>query len=1573
MALREAGIRLTLQGAAEYRAGLKGISQELKTMATQSKLAMAQLGNNPTLTQRYKTGMKSLNDELRLNSQRTEMVRNRQRELNREYPKLSQSVEKANRAWQDSVKETDRLKNNYQQMSQALGQNHEQTKKAKEAWQNQKQVTADLKREYAGLSKELQVTERELAKLPNELARNELQTQRNVNAMQRLHDEYRNAGGVLNGFASGAKKMGQTMVNTGQRISKAGDWMTTRFTAPIAAKMGLAVREASRFQTEMGTLLPLIAEGGNITAEHRQQVEELGRTSRRLAIDYGQHTSEINQGMAELIRNGYTAQQVMGMVPNILDASIASGEDFNTVMHTTANVMSQFQLRGNDMNETLANTQRVVDSLTYVANATSSGFYDLGEGMAYVGPIANTLNMSVEETASILGILSDNGIEASKGGTALRGALTRLLKPSKQNAEAMAALGISTEDYKNGLIGFPEILDKIAENTKNLTDEQKAALIAQAFGTEAQSAMNALVNAGGDALREMTKEAQNATGATKEMAEAIKQTPEFKFERALAQLRDVSIEIGSKLLPIVTDGVSAIGDFAEGFTNLSDGTQDFIVKSALAAATIGPLLSGFGRIVSVSGHVVTVVGKVAQAIGKMITPKSVTGVSGFASALSSINPIAIGVVGTLGVLAGAYLLVNSEAAQAYRRMQEFPDISNLSEAQAQSLRSMSDEVVSLGVELDTLNTASNFDNLQGSLQGLAGEIDRLNSDRINELRENFKALPSDVQESLSGALEQAVSNIESQTSRVQEVMDEINRLTKQGLDENGVLQNAYVQQVQALTDELFSYYALALSENEQQYQEIYGNLTQDISQMTKDGLDQRLKYIEGAMTQEKDLYQQQRDALFQMRREKAISEEEYYSDLADIQAAHNSRMTVLNEEYIRSSAEAHKRLHEEMRANGIDTEQAYKGHLQTLAEDFGLTMEEVEAIVDGVDLTEPVKNMAKATKDATPQIKTAVDKWNSAMLDFAHQAGKAVEDLNQNDLQQFVENIRETGMTWEELEFVAKNAEIDENLRQFIEDYVEAQGGWEALKLEEKKAEVTVSGEEELERIIELFGGEFAGLSDEKKQALVEAEGAKELSDLLVDYGLWAGTSPIEAKQAVIETDQALSALKPLLIELDLWNSTEFLGKYADIDTNAPEAAEKIAQLIAEWSGLSIDEVKKLMTETNASETSSELETLGSTADSLSERPIVFRVQADGTVAAKGDIESLRQATADADGTTATVHANAETSTAQANIDSMKQSIDGVPESKTTSLGASILESIMGGLTLGAYRSQIESIPESKSTTISVESSGVAEAQAAITGYNLAASSMLDKSVTASTSTPGMPTNTTNIRDYNTHSGQMRNTNATATTNTPGLPGNTNLVQSWNVTTNQMQNRTSTATTLAPGISGNTSAVWGWISALNSTYSTSSTLTTYVDTVYRTFGSPGRRFAEGGHIGAFADGGNIKWGGMFANGGNVPKGFMGIVGEAGPELFHVTNSGVSITPLNASEKMRGVEGAIADYMKNKGGSIGSGAVNFNIEINNPVVREEQDITRIAEETSKQIMKVFERDNKTRKGSAVGFA
>ena len=223
-------------------------------------------------------------------------------------------------------------------------------------------------------------------------------------------------------------------------------------------------------------------------------------------------------------------------MPSILNATKASGDDFNDLMKVSTSTLEQFGLKSNNTATMLKNTQRVTDGLTYVANKTSAGFTDMGYAMEYVGPVAHGLNMSLEETSAAIGLMSNQGIEGQKAGTSLRGALSALLTPSKQNMEGFKALGVSVSDFKKGTLTLPDILDNIKAKSKGMTKQQLQSNLALAFGTEAQSGMNILVNEGGDALRKLTSETQNSTGYTKKLADTMNDTAKAnvdKFKQSL--------------------------------------------------------------------------------------------------------------------------------------------------------------------------------------------------------------------------------------------------------------------------------------------------------------------------------------------------------------------------------------------------------------------------------------------------------------------------------------------------------------------------------------------------------------------------------------------------------------------------------------------------------------------------------------------------------------------------------------------------------------------------------------------------------------------------------------------------------------------------------------------------------------------------------------------------------------------------------------------------------------------------------------------------------------------------------
>ena len=76
--------------------------------------------------------------------------------------------------------------------------------------------------------------------------------------------------------------------------------------------------------------------------------------------------------------------------------------------------------------------------------------------MKYIAPLARAAGLSLEETAAAIGIMADNGIKGSQAGTTLRGALSRLSKPTQDMQEAMDELGISFYDSEGKMLSLSE-------------------------------------------------------------------------------------------------------------------------------------------------------------------------------------------------------------------------------------------------------------------------------------------------------------------------------------------------------------------------------------------------------------------------------------------------------------------------------------------------------------------------------------------------------------------------------------------------------------------------------------------------------------------------------------------------------------------------------------------------------------------------------------------------------------------------------------------------------------------------------------------------------------------------------------------------------------------------------------------------------------------------------------------------------------------------------------------------------------------------------------------------------------
>ena len=596
--------------------------------------------------------------------------------------------------------------------------------------------------------------------------------------------------GRENSWSGKMDALSEKFAKGGEKLRAMGDAMKP-VSAALLAGFTLSTKKAIDFESQMNTTKSLLADTIPNANELSATTEKLGESSKNWAKQYGISTASINEGMQEIIKKGFDANQTIEAMPAILDAAKASGEDFNTVMNATTNILQQFGLSTQD-------TERVTNSLTFVANKTAAGFADMGAAMEYVGPVAKNVGMDLEETAAAVGLLSNNGIAGEKAGTALRGALTRLLKPSEQNAEAMEKLGFSAEEFRSGAIKLPDILDRIKKNTEGMTDAQKSVLIATAFGTEAQTAMNILVDQGGDALRNLANETKGATTYTKDLANELSKSSKNGVERFKSSLEVLQINIGQKLLPLLTPTIDKVNQFIDWLSKAPPAVQSLAVGIGGFLAIGYPLLNFLGNGATALSILIKHAGKLGGllkgglGLAKVGSEATVLAEGAGAAASSSgllsgaigalTNPIGL-LVGGTALLAGGLVYLGHKKDEARIKAEEFG--STLDDVQRGELRTFQKTVD------DTSTAVANFGTHAGDASKFSQEEKEI---ILNNQREMIKAriemmeLSGEQQKAALQALNGEIGSLnETQLKHTRDVLkkalDEENQLYKTSKDE----------------------------------------------------------------------------------------------------------------------------------------------------------------------------------------------------------------------------------------------------------------------------------------------------------------------------------------------------------------------------------------------------------------------------------------------------------------------------------------------------------------------------------------------------------------------------------------------------------------------------------------------------------------------------------------------------------------------------------------------------------------------------------------------------------------------
>lgn len=492
------------------------------------------------------------------------------------------------------------------------------------------------------LTKQQKIQESELSRIASESGKassayhaQEVKVNQTATSISKLNSKVKSAQSEVNklnpnGFnkiANGAKhvtnaadKMKSSLKNTWEHV-KSGATAAAAGIGAVGAAAISGAKKAGNLEQSYKEITNLAVTGGEKQKEAIKNVSEMQRQGRAMSIQYGKSQQDIADSYEELVKRGYSTKQALGAMRTELQASVASGDDFKDVVAVSSTTLESFGMRAKTTAQMTYNTKRAVNELAYAADMTSTGFKDLGYGMSYVGSSAHQAGFGLSQTAAAMGILSNNGLEASKAGTGLNEVINRLstatgnlLKGDKKNA--LAKLGIKPKEITTStgkLKDLSTVFGVLNKHMQGMSKVQKINIMKSLFGMTGEQAGLILTkyNKQLGTLSKQTLKAGKDGDYVAKLAKKNSETAKMQMARLKMTGEAFSMTLGAKMLPAINkagdslvifltktkDGKKLTQDFANGVGAVANGLVN-LIKWATTHKTevkwiFGGLLTGY--------------------------------------------------------------------------------------------------------------------------------------------------------------------------------------------------------------------------------------------------------------------------------------------------------------------------------------------------------------------------------------------------------------------------------------------------------------------------------------------------------------------------------------------------------------------------------------------------------------------------------------------------------------------------------------------------------------------------------------------------------------------------------------------------------------------------------------------------------------------------------------------------------------------------------------------------------------------------------------------------------------------
>lgn len=989
-------------------------------------------------------------------------------------------------------------------------------------------------------------------------------------------------------FGKGAQEVGNKISQAGQTISGFGSALTRGVTAPIVAGAGLVVKAAIDYESAFAGVKKTVDETATVS------YQKLSDGIRQMAKELPASAVEIANVAEVAGQLGIKAEDILSFSRTMIDmgeSTNLSAEEAATAIAKVANILgltsddySRFGASVVDLGNNFATTEKDIVEMT---NRLAAG-----------GKLAG---LTAPEILGLATAMSSVGIEAEAGGTAMTQTLTAIGN----------AVSLTTKDSADDLALIAKVAGTTSEEFQQAWKEKPAEAL-QSFikglntahekGANMDAILMKLGMTGirqGNMLKSLALSSDKMSAAVERSNQAWKdntaltneankryETTESQLKMFRNQLTDIAIEFGGPLIKALRSGLDAVkpwisnlADLAKKFSSLSTEQQQNIIKWGLMAAALGPALKLLGGGVSVIGGFVKAIGGLSKGIGFLSgsvkylanIPAGLNALAGSAGAVETaaagasagtgllgsalgflVSPIGLATVALVGATTGLAYLSN-EQEKARIKSEEFG--TQLSDTARGELRSFQKTVDETSVAVANFGThAGDVEKVSGAFKKLYEDIQAA-ADQSNHRMEELGAKWGLSEEQISKAKErngQIVSNTEAMMNQINEIYQRHNGdASKFSQEEKEIILNNQNEMIKAK----LSMMNLSADQQKAALQALNG----DISSLNETQLKHTKDVLKQAMDEEKKLYESSKSELKELLDGKAIDQETYNNKMQVLEANHTQTMEALGTKYYQVMKDLDEKVKSRTGQSWNYWEEAKKA-----LEEYGLSYEAIGQ--KAAEASEKAGNshsiLAKYTSEMSKEVKEANDAWSLLVGNIDKNGNFQVK----SNVKEVIGEAAKSAEGWEQLQFIAKTADINSNARATIAEALVESGKWQEMTLEEKQ--VIVNNQAGLQAIfdsessLKIWNDMPASVKELILKNTDIMSKADEATKALANYDALAP----KQKELLANDENFRNAVARSTDTLTTWNATTPFTKDLQVNPNNVLYNSKISMdKLAEW------------------------------------------------------------------------------------------------------------------------------------------------------------------------------------------------------------------------------------------------------------------------------------------------------------------------------------------------------------------------------------------------------------------------